>query len=93
MNINAKLEFEKVVLSLATSTKPLKERLRSETAPLQWIEESHVPDEHKAELRWIKEAISDPDLKGQPEEPLISRIVTLSHQLANSSSRGPLVGK
>jgi len=85
MTISAKVEFEKVVQALAASTKTLKDRLRQDAAPLQWIRESDVPEEHRDELRWIKEAISDEDLKGQPEQPLISRIVTLSYQLPDSN--------
>ena len=85
MIIDAKAEFEKVVQALAVSTKTLKDRLRQDTAPVQWIKESDVPEGHRDELRWIKEAISSDDLKGQPEQTLISRIVTLSYQLHDSN--------
>jgi hypothetical protein len=85
MIINAKVEFERVVQALAASTKTLKERLRQDTGYLQWIKESDVPDEHRNELRWIKEAVADENLKGHQEQSLISRIVTLSYQLPDSN--------
>ena len=85
MDINAKAEFQKVVRALAVSTKSLKERLRNETSPIFFVKESHVPEDLKSELAWIKSTISDDKLAEEGGESAISRIVSLSYRLPDSN--------